>query len=43
MTKDQIVEERVYLTYTSISLLITEEMSGQQLKQGRNLGAAADA
>ena len=40
--KHQVGKQTVYLAYTSTSLFITEE-SGQELKQGRNLEAGADA
>ena len=45
ITKKQVVEEMIYLAYTSISLFITKgwPKSGQELKQGRNLEAGADA
>ena len=42
MTKMQVVEERTYLAYTSISLFIIEG-SQDRIKQGRNLKAGADA
>ena len=43
MTRKQIGEERVYLVYISITLFITKESPGQELKQGRNLEVGADA
>jgi hypothetical protein len=43
MTKKQVGEERVYSVYTSTLLFITKRKSRQELTQGRNLEAGADA
>lgn len=40
-TPKQLVEERIYLAYTSTALFITER--SQELEQGRNLEAGTDA
>jgi hypothetical protein len=43
VTKRQVGEERVYSAYTCTLLFITKGSFGQELKQGRNLEAGADA
>ena len=42
MTKMQVGEERVYLTYTSISLFHYQMNSEQELKQGKELEVGAE-
>jgi hypothetical protein len=44
MTKKQVGEKRVYSAFTSTLLfIIKESQDGQELTQGRNLEAGADA
>ena len=46
MTERQVGEERIYLSYTSISLFVIkgiQDKTSKELKQGRNLEAEADA
>jgi hypothetical protein len=35
--QNQVVEERVYWDYISVSLFIIQRKSGKELKQGRDL------
>jgi hypothetical protein len=43
MTKKQVGEERVYSAYTFHIAVPHQRKSGQELTQGRNLGAGVDA
>jgi len=43
MTRKLVVEEKMYLAYTSISLFINKRSQNRNLEQGRNWEAGADA
>lgn len=43
MTKKQVGEKRIYLVYTFHTTIYHQRISGQELKQGGNLEAEANA